>query len=122
MLIWKVEALYTGLRNPHVQLTSALLVLMCRLRQIKVGQSHLTLRQAAAGLFGNASLWIEKTMKKQLEIKYSITVVVSFRQTWLIHQHATFVLSCKQLNELELAKARVFLVSFKKIFKIKAFY
>lgn len=61
-----------------MQLTGTLLVLMCRLRQIKVGQCHLTLRQAAAGLFGNASLWIEKTMTKQLERKYSITVVVSF--------------------------------------------
>lgn len=78
MLIWEVEALYAGLRNPHVQLTGTLLVLMCRLRQIKVGQCHLTLRQAAAGLFGNSPLWIAKTMKKQLEIKYLITLVVSF--------------------------------------------
>lgn len=78
MLIWEVEALYAGLRNPHVQLTGTLLVLMCRLRQIKVGQCHLTLGQAAAGLFGNSPLWIAKRMKKQLKIKYLITLVISF--------------------------------------------
>lgn len=58
MLIWEVEASYAGLRNPrHVQLTGTLLVLVCRVRQITVGQCHLTLRQRAAGLFENSSLW-----------------------------------------------------------------